>query len=100
MPDLLTDLLRLLFDLSQLLLVLLQMGLYVLPIGLWCVWGLCCVNWKKAHVVLVEGGWLPVALLMFISALAWSRLFPSTCNCLGFPIPNFLWQLGGVPGLP
>ena len=99
MPELLTDLLRVLYDLLQIVLVLLQMAFVVLPVGLWCAWWLWCVNWKKAGPVLAAGGWLPVVLLMFISALAWSRISPATFNWLGFPIANGLWQLGIVTGL-
>ena len=72
--------------------------LHLLPGGLWCVWWLFCVNWKKTWPVLSQGGWMPVVLLMVVTALAWSRIFPSTCNCLGFPIANFLWQLLEVIG--
>jgi hypothetical protein len=73
--------------------------LQLLPVGLWCAWWLWCVNWKKAWPVLAEGGWVPVVLIMVVAALAWSRIWPMTCNCLGFPIPNFFWQLGGVVSL-
>jgi hypothetical protein len=71
----------------------------ILLIVLWCAWWLWCVNWKKAWPILSEGGWVPVVLLMFIVALAWSRISPATCRCLGFPIANFFWQLIGVTGL-
>jgi hypothetical protein len=73
--------------------------LQLLPVGLWCAWWLWCVNWKKTWPVLAEGGWMPVVLLVLIVALAWSRIFPSQCTCLGFPIANFVWQLGGVTAL-
>ena len=73
--------------------------LQLLPGGLWCAWWLCCVNWKKTWPVLAGGGWAPVLLLMLVAALAWSRIFPASCNCLGFPIANFIWQLGSVTAL-
>ncbi len=73
--------------------------LHLLPGGLWCAWWLWCVNWKKAWPMLAEGGWMPVVLLMFISALAWSRIFPATFTGLGFPITNFVWQSGCVIAL-
>jgi hypothetical protein len=73
--------------------------LYLLPIVLWCAWWLFCVNWKKTWPVLAGGGWVPVVLLMIVSALAWSRISAHPCTCLGFPIPNFLWQLIAVTGL-
>ncbi len=99
MPDLLTDLYRLLIDLLQIVYALLQIALVLLPIGLWCAWWLWCVNWKKAGPVLAAGGWVPIALLVFIVSVAWSRIFPATYTILGFPLPNFFWQLGCVIGL-
>jgi hypothetical protein len=68
-------------------------------IFVWCVWWLLCVNWKTTWPVLAHGGWAPVVLLVLVVALGWSRLSLASCNCLGFPIPNFLWQLLAVTGL-
>jgi hypothetical protein len=74
--------------------------LHLLPVGLWCAWWLWAVNWKDAWPVLAQGGWVPVVLVVFASALAWSRIFPSDCDCLRFiTIGNFWWQLGGVCAL-
>ena len=70
--------------------------LALLPAGLWCAWWLWCVNWKDVWPVLARGAWLVVVLLVLSSALAWSAIFPSTCNCIGVPLPNFWWQLGYV----
>jgi hypothetical protein len=70
-----------------------------LPGGLWCAWWLWCVNWKHAWPVLARGGWIVVVLLTFVSALAWSGIFPSECRCLGFPLVNFWWQLGACTTL-
>ena len=78
---------------------LLGVLLALLPGGLWCAWWLWAVNWKKAWPVLAEGGWVPVVLLTLVSALAWSQIFPASCGCLGFPIPNFWWQLGSCAAL-
>jgi len=61
-----------------------------LPALAWCAWWLWCVNWKKAWPVLAGGGWVVVVLLVLVSALAWSRIFPG--KYLG--LPNFWWQLG------
>lgn len=70
-----------------------------LPGGLWCAWWLWCVNWKHAWPVLARGGWIVVVLLTFVSALAWAGIFPSSCDCLGFPLANFWWQLGACTTL-
>jgi hypothetical protein len=68
--------------------------LLLIPWFAWWLWG---VNWQRAWAVLAEGAWLPVLLLMIVSALAWSQLAPSTCTCLPFvAVPNFWWQLGAV----
>jgi hypothetical protein len=62
----------------------------------WIVFWLLCVNWQKLWLVLAHGAWVPVVLLGVFSALIWSRLEVRSCNCLGFPLPNFWWQLGTV----
>src|SRR5207253_3216218 len=60
----------------------------------WWVWG---VDWRAAWRALAAGAWLPVVLLMVVSALVWSQMAPSDCSCLGFTtVPNFWWQLGAV----
>jgi hypothetical protein len=74
--------------------------LWLLPGGLWCAWWLWTPDWKKVWPVLAAGAWVPVVLLMVLSALAWSMISPSSCNCLGFvTLPNFWWQLGSVSAL-
>ena len=63
----------------------------------WVVFWLWAVNWKKLWPVLAHGAWVPFVLLMVIAAIAWSRLDPTDCTCLGFvTVPNFWWHLGGV----
>ncbi len=71
---------------------LLTASLPWLPAGLWCAWWLWGVNWKHAWHVLSGGGWVGVLLLTFLSALAWSRVFPR-------PVANFWWHLGASTGL-
>jgi hypothetical protein len=73
--------------------------LFLLPVALWCAWWLWGVNWKKAWPVLAGGAWAPVVLLMVMAALVWSRIAPASCDCLGFPVANFWWQLGAVGAL-
>lgn len=69
----------------------------LIPILLWIAFWFFCVNWRKAWPVLAEGGWAPLVLLMCISAEVWSRVAPSSCNCLRVvTITNFWWQLGSV----
>ena len=63
----------------------------------WLAWWLWGVNWKRAWAVLAQGAWLPLLLLVIVTALVWSQMAPSDCTCLGFvAVPNFWWQLGGV----
>lgn len=70
--------------------------LALLPWALWAAWWLWAVNWKKLWPALAEGAWAPVVLLMIVAALVWSRLQPGPFDRLGFAIPSFWWQLGGV----
>jgi hypothetical protein len=70
-----------------------------LPFALWCAWWLWCVNWKHAWPVLAHGAWVPVALLVLVAALAWSRIAPSAISLGLFTLPNFWWQLLAVTAL-
>lgn len=55
----------------------------------WIAWWLFGINWNKARPVLARGAWVPFLLVVFLSALLWSQLFPSS----SFGLPNFWWQL-------
>jgi hypothetical protein len=55
----------------------------------WMALALFAVNWQEVWPVLARGAWVPLVLLMFVVALAWSRLAP-------VPILNFWAQLLGV----
>ncbi len=83
----------------EMLLVIGRWLLPWLPLAAWCAWWLWCVSWKDAWPILARGAWLVVVLLVLCSALAWSAIFPSTCNCIGVPLPNFWWQLGATSAL-
>jgi hypothetical protein len=67
-------------------------------VGVWCAWWLFCVNWKAAWPILARGGWVVVVLFVITAALAWSAIVP-TCDCLGFPMPAFWWELGSTASL-
>ena len=54
---------------------------------------------QKRRLALSLAGIGFVVLLMFIAALSWSAIFPASCRCLGFPLPNFWWQLVAVGAL-
>ena len=63
----------------------------------WVLWWLLAVNWNKVWPVLARGAWAPVVLLVFTSALVWSKLAPSKGTLFGAgTLPNFWWQLGDV----
>jgi hypothetical protein len=76
-----------------------QAGLIVTILLLlaWVVWWLWAVNWSKTWPVLAQGAWLPLVLLLVVSALVWSQIAPGSCVLFGFlTVTNFWWQLGGV----
>lgn len=78
---------------GELVLLVARNGLLVAFVA----WWLLGVNWRKAWRYLADGAWVPVVLLLVVSALVWSRLAPGECDCLGFmKVPNFWWQLGYV----
>ena len=68
---------------------LLRLGLHWWLVLAWIAWWLWGVNWKKLWPVLAQGAWVPLVLLMLLSALAWSRIAPSEAA-------NFWWQLGAI----
>ncbi len=68
---------------------LLRLGLHWSLLLAWVAWWLWGVNWKKLWPVLAGGAWVPLVLLMFLSALAWSQLVPTKWA-------NFWWQLGEI----
>jgi hypothetical protein len=96
-PDLINTLWQLGSALGTLLVTLLMLALRWGLVIAWVAWWLWGVNWRRAWPILASGGWIPVVLLMVVSALVWSRLAPSACDCLGFvTVANFWWQLGAV----
>jgi hypothetical protein len=96
-PSLLQTLGQLFVVLGQLAVQLVALGAHWLLLIVWLAWWLLAVDWRKAWPILGHGGWAPLALSTVIVALAWSRLQPVPCDCLGFlTIPNFWWQLGYV----
>jgi hypothetical protein len=100
MPSLLDSFAQLLTGLWNIVSVLFWLLVPWLPLGVWCAWWLWGVNWKHAWPVLARGAWAPALLLIYLVALVWSYLAPSSCNCLVFmTIGNFWWQLGAVSAL-
>lgn len=60
----------------------------------WLTWWLWGADWRNLWPVLAQGAWIPVALLVFVVALAWAKVSPRTLNLGGFVVPNFWWQFG------
>jgi hypothetical protein len=84
-------------DLGTLVVAILALALRWSLLLAWAAWWLWGVNWKKLWPALALGAWVPLVLLMVLSALVWSRLDPTDFNFLGFmTIPNFWWHLCGV----
>ena len=97
MDDIFLTLRHLLGDLGTLAYQLMTLGWHYVLFIVWIAWWLWGVNWKRAWAFLGQGAWAPFVLLMIVSALVWSRIAPSSGNCLGFMIvPNFWWQLGYI----
>ena len=95
--DILATFWQLVIDLGKLLVEILALALNWSLLLAWFGWWLFGVNWKKLWHALAMGAWVPLVLLMVLSALVWSRLDPTDCECLGFvTVPNFWWHLGGV----
>lgn len=93
----LTQLIEILSNIVQQLLLLVSLfAQFAFVYGLliaWIAWWLLGVNWSKAWLVLAQGAWIAVVLVVVVSALVWSQIMPAS-KCLGFTsIPNFWWQL-------
>ena len=88
---------QLLVDLGTLAYELFTLGWHYILFILLIVWSLWGVNWSRAWAALRQGAWAPLILLMVVTALVWSRISPTSCDCLQIvTIPNFWWQLGYV----
>jgi|RhiMetdeSRZDD1v2_1073273.scaffolds.fasta_scaffold522983_2 hypothetical protein len=88
---------ELLVQLGTLAYELFALGWHYILFVLLIVWSLWAVNWPRAWTALREGAWAPLILLMVVTALVWSKISPTSCDCLTIvTIPNFWWQLGYV----
>lgn len=82
--------------LGRLMIEVLQLGarngllLFVLA---WCLFA---INWRKMWPTLAAGSWVPLTLLLAVSALVWSRILPSELDLSLVVVPNFWWQLAAV----
>jgi hypothetical protein len=95
--EILQTLEHLLLDLGTLIVQFLGLALQWGVLLAWLAWWLLAVNWKKVWPVLAQGAWAPLVLLVFLTAMVWSRLDPVPCRCLDvMTIANFWWQLFGV----
>lgn len=72
-----------------------------LPLIAWCVFWLFGVNWRKLHVTLARGGWIPVILIGLVAVLVWGLIAPPTgdVNDFGWPVSNFVGKTVYVAGL-
>ena len=69
----------------------------LLPFGLWCVWWLCCVNWRHCWPILAAGGWVVICGLGLLATILWTAIDPVACKC--FPhltLSAFLSHFVGV----
>ena len=80
---------QILVSVSKFVEELLRLGLHWWLVLAWIAWWLWGVNWKRLWPVLAQGAWVPLVLLMLLSALAWSQIAPSE-------VANFWWQLGAI----
>src|SRR5262245_35774402 len=65
--------------------------------ALWLAWWVWGVNWQRAWAFLAQGAWVPLVLLVVLSALVWSQIAPTNYSFLGFTtLANFWWQLGAA----
>lgn len=83
--------------LFTLVVALLALALHWSLLIAWVAWWLGAVNWRRAWPALAAGSWAPAVLICLVSALVWSQITPTACDCLTVvSVPNFWWQLGAV----
>lgn len=88
---------ELLIGLGTLAYQLFTLGWHYILFILFAAWSLWAINWQRAWPVLRQGAWAPLILLSVVTALVWSRISPTSCECLKIvTISNFWWQLGYV----
>ncbi len=63
----------------------------------WLAWWIAAVNWRRLWPTLARGAWLPVALLLVMAAIVWSRVSPGDHVLFGSVHVSALgWHLGAV----
>lgn len=84
--------------------VLAQLGGVIipwLPLVAWCAFWLFAVNWRKMHVTLARGGWVPVILIGLVAILIWGLIAPPPggMHDFGQPVTNYVGKAVYVTGL-
>ena len=68
----------------------------LLPGGVLAVWCIWAVNWKKTWPVLAVGGWIPLVLVLLMTAKVWSLIDRRPLTIAGVTLHNYWWQLGAT----
>jgi hypothetical protein len=72
------------------------------PLLAWVAFWLLAVNWRKLSPVLIQGGWVGVALILLVAVLVWSSIAPPAAGkhfLLGLQLDNFYGKFVYVSGL-
>jgi hypothetical protein len=65
----------------------------LIPLVAWIAFWTLAVNWTKLRVVLLQGGWIGLALIAAVSVLIWGTVAPpptGSHHLLGLTLGNFV----------
>ncbi len=92
--DLITSLWQIVLAFSTLVVQLLSFALQNALVLVWLAWALFAIDWKKTWPILVKGAWIPLVLVVCVTASVWSQLFPREVTFFeAIDVGNFWWQL-------
>lgn len=102
MEQLLQGLLQVLFGMWQLTTAVLGLLLPWTPLLAWIIFWTFAVNWERLRAILLQGGWVVVALVASMAVLVWGTLSPppgGTHSLLGLTVSNYVGKFVYVSGL-
>ncbi len=102
MEQLLQGLLQVLFGVWQLLTAIVALILPWTPLIAWIAFWTFAVNWTRLREILLQGGWVVVALVALMAVLVWGTLSPppeGTHSLLGLTVSNYVGKFVYVAGL-
>jgi len=93
MPALDQSFIQLLTALGGLAIALGAVLVPLIPLAVWVAFWTLAVNWTKLRIVLLQGGWIGLALIAVVAVLVWGTVAPPPSGAhhlLGLTLGNFV----------